>query len=471
MGPTGRMDGAGAGMRRKAIAVLLRYPEAGASKTRLIPALGGDGAANVHRAMAEYTVEVAARYGARVVVHYTGADDAAMRAWLGDDLHYEPQGEGDLGARMLGAIEHAFADGAAKAVVVGTDCPGMDGRTLGEAFEVLDDADVVVGPADDGGYYLIGLRAQVREKAHRLFEGVAWGTEGVFAETCARAEAAGLTMAPLTPKQDVDRPEDLPAWERARAAWPKISVVIPALNEESHIEAAVHSAVSAHAECIVVDGGSTDGTVARAAAAGARAIESPRGRALQMNYGAKASEGSLLVFLHADSQLPAGYARHVRTSLALSGVSGSAFRFATDIAGNRSMALFTRIANWRASSLQLPYGDQALFTSRALFEKVGGFPEIALMDDVEFVRRLRRHGRIVIAAAPVITSGRRWRTKGVWRTMAINQGLMAAYVAGVDPARLARWYRGARCQSPLSECVHKEVLDERASGGCGQGYE
>lgn len=431
---------------RRSVAVLMRYPQPGSTKTRLIPAFGAAEAAALHRAMAEFTVEVAcsaARATAiEVTVHHAGADHRQMAAWLGDDLAFEPQREGDLGARIQGALEHAIAHGAGKALVVGTDCPELMPRHIEAAWQALDAADVVLGPAHDGGYYLLGIRASARTRLAALFDAIPWGGDEVLHMTSKRADAAGLSTAILDPLHDVDRPEDVRVWERVRDTWPKVSTIIAALNEQEHIEAAVASARTAHGECIVVDGGSRDETVARAIACGATVLEGTRGRAAQLNAGARGASGEQVVFLHGDSRLPAGYARHIRGILANPAVSGGAFRFSTEIAESASMRWFTRIANWRSEWLQLPYGDQALFTSRVTFENVEGFPDIPLLDDVEFVRRLRRIGRLAIAPVAVVTSGRRWRAKGIWRTMALNQLIMGAYTVGVSPERLARWYRG-----------------------------
>ena len=429
-------------LAKQRILVFMRYPRAGATKTRLIPALGADGAAALHRAMAEYTVETVAQLGISFTIHHAGADEADLADWLGADLAYRAQQGGDLGDRMRAALEAVFMDGVEKAILIGTDCPELAAATIARAVDRLDGSDLVLGPAHDGGYYLIGLHARARHVMPRLFETMPWGTDRVLRETCDRAESLRCSMALLEPLADVDRPEDIPVWQRVHATWPAISVVIPALNEEAFVDDTLRAAASSHAESVVVDGGSDDGTVARVAARSVRVIQGPRGRAAQMNVGARESHGAILLFLHADSRLPAGYARHVRLTMNVPGVSGGAFRFATDIQGSASMTAFTHIANWRASLLRLPYGDQALFTTRGMFERVGGFPEIPLMDDVELVRRLRRHGRIGIAPVAVTTSGRRWRAKGIWRTMALNQAIMLAYAAGVGPDRLARWYRG-----------------------------
>jgi rSAM/selenodomain-associated transferase 1 len=132
---------------------------------------------------------------------------ADFEAWLGPDFRYEAQSEGDLGARLEGAFERAFAEGAARVVVVGTDCPGLDGSHLAMAFEGLRGADAVLGPAADGGYYLLGLTRLLRE----VFRGIPWSTERTLAETLDRLRTGGHSVVLLPTLRDVDRPEDLDA--------------------------------------------------------------------------------------------------------------------------------------------------------------------------------------------------------------------------------------------------------------------
>lgn len=220
----------------------------------------------------------------------------------------------------------------------------------------------------------------------------------------------------------------------------RISVIIPALNESGWVARAVTSTRPAReTEVLVVDGQSEDRTLEVARQSGARVLTAARGRAAQMNAGARAATGELLLFLHADSRLPAGFDGEVRRLLARPDVAAGAFRLAID-PNSRALRLIAAVANWRARRLELPYGDQALFLHAGLFEDLGGFPELPLMEDFELVRRLRRRGRIAIAPRSVRTSARRWRELGVGRTTLINQLAVAAYLAGVDPASIARWY-------------------------------
>jgi len=213
---------------------------------------------------------------------------------------------------------------------------------------------------------------------------------------------------------------------------------VPALNEAQYIAHAVESARAAH-ETIVVDGGSTDDTVAIARDCGAVVIPGPPGRACQMNLGAKRASGDILLFLHADTSLPPDFNRHVRETLALPRVAAGAFRLNIGTPGRR-LRWVERAVAWRSRMLQLPYGDQALFLHADTFRAVDGYRDMPLMEDVALVRALRARGRIAIVPVSVTTSDRRWRRLGIFRTTLINLGVLAAYHAGVPPRHLARWY-------------------------------
>ena len=217
-----------------------------------------------------------------------------------------------------------------------------------------------------------------------------------------------------------------------------LSVIVPTLNEEAALpETLARAARAEHAELIVVDGGSTDRTKAIALKSGAIFIESQPGRALQMNVGAGAATGDLLLFLHADTLMPCGYDDEIRRILADPEVAGGAFCFR--IAGGRwSYRLIERAVNLRTRWLSLPYGDQALFMRRESFRAAGGFPSISVMEDFALVRQLRLQGAIRCAELTAETSGRRWDNDGPWWTTLRNQVAIAAFLCGVQPQRIAR---------------------------------
>ena len=219
----------------------------------------------------------------------------------------------------------------------------------------------------------------------------------------------------------------------------RLSIIIPARNEQANIAITLEPLLAdKRHEIIVADGRSTDQTCEIARALGVQVVTADPGRATQLNAGAAAATGDALLFLHADTRLPEDFDRHVLDILSHPGVACGAFRLRID-APRRSLRVVETLANWRSTALQKPYGDQAIFLTREMFDRIGGFPSLPVMEDFELVRRLRRHGRIEIAPAAVVTSARRWLERGVWRTTLINQLCIAAYYAGVSPQRIAAW--------------------------------
>ena len=226
---------------------------------------------------------------------------------------------------------------------------------------------------------------------------------------------------------------------------PAVSIIVPVLNEAAGIVATLDALQDwrGHgAELIVVDGGSADSTCALAAPRCDRLIHAPRGRAAQMNAGAAASSGALLLFLHADTQLPADASQLLATLATRAPVWG---RFDVTLRGAHPLlAVVAFCMNGRSRLTGIATGDQAIFVSCDLFTACGGFPSLPLMEDIALSKCLRRTRRPVCLASRVVTSGRRWEQGGVLRTVALMWALRLGYVVGVDPARLARWYRHAR---------------------------
>jgi rSAM/selenodomain-associated transferase 2/rSAM/selenodomain-associated transferase 1 len=445
------------GAIRNRLIVFTRFPDPGKSKTRLIPALGPEGAADLQRQMCEYTLSWVRRWKERfsgsLQIHFTGSSEESFEKWLGPDLSFRPQAKGDLGGRMAGALRQGFQEGMEKVVIVGTDCPGLSEDLAQQAFARLDQSEVALGPAKDGGYYLIGLRRPVEE----LFRGVPWGTGGVLAKTREIARNLDLRVSLLESLSDVDRPEDLPVWEKVSATSFRpsplegegksggnsgmISIIIPTLNEEKNIEACLASAASpSPVERIVVDGGSADRTLEIARSCGAKVITSLRGRGRQMNTGAQIATGDFLLFLHADTLLPPAYADKVRATLSLPGIVAGAFEFRLD-ATSPGLRFIERVANWRSRRLQLPYGDQAIFLRSSRFQAAGGFPDTTIMEDYEFILGLKKFGRIYTAPYPATTSARRWGQLGTWRATLLNEAVVVAYYLGVSPTGLLRLAR------------------------------
>jgi rSAM/selenodomain-associated transferase 1 len=194
--------------------IFTRYPEAGTSKTRLIPALGAEGAASLQQRLAERLFRLApallAREGIATMVLISGGEDKAVNIWL-DELPWQRQVDGDLGRRMATAFARAFQAGMARVVLVGADIPDIDLAILAKAFAALRRGGAVIGPSQDGGYYLLGLSATLAPALlPTLFTGIAWSTAQVYDQTLARLAAAGCPVVDLPRLADIDLPADLP---------------------------------------------------------------------------------------------------------------------------------------------------------------------------------------------------------------------------------------------------------------------
>jgi rSAM/selenodomain-associated transferase 2 len=220
-----------------------------------------------------------------------------------------------------------------------------------------------------------------------------------------------------------------------------LSVIMPVLNEAAEIGPALEALSPLRrrgAEVIVIDGGSNDGTPGLAHPFADRVAGAPRGRALQMNAGAEVAKGNVLLFLHADTRLPADADRLIETALAEPGSTWG--RFDVCIPGGRMLALVAKTMNLRSRATGIATGDQAIFVTRAAFEACGGVPAIALMEDIAFSKRLRRLGAPICLRDQVSTSSRRWQKHGILRTVLLMWRLRLAYFFGANPTDLARIY-------------------------------
>lgn len=223
---------------------------------------------------------------------------------------------------------------------------------------------------------------------------------------------------------------------------PRIAIILPVLNEETEISAGLGRLQSLRrqdCELIVVDGGSRDQTVALAEPLADRVIIGPRGRAAQMNAGAALAQSALLWFLHADSQPPPDAAGMIRA--ALSDPDRHWGRFDVRLSGpHLLLRMVETLMNARSRFTGIATGDQGIFVRRELFERVGGYPALALMEDIALSRLLKQHGRPICLRQRLQTSSRRWERDGILRTILLMWRLRLAYFLGVDPCRLARIY-------------------------------
>ncbi|SEA24299.1 hypothetical protein SAMN05660420_01569 [Desulfuromusa kysingii] len=432
-----------------ALLIFSKYPVLGKAKTRLIPALGAEGAAQLHRRLAEHTLKTARttcaeRCNCNLTVHYTGARLKDFRSWLGSDLEYKVQPDGDLGARMQAAFKTSFDHHHNYVIGLGTDVPGLTPELIQHAYTCLGDYDIVIGPALDGGYYLLGMKSPRPE----LFAHIDWGTDQVYRQTreiCTRLE---LSVYELPHLSDIDLPEDLPLFSdnpQFNAIIDNespLSIIIPTLNEAAVIATTIESLQQTDAaiEIIVVDAASEDDTAAIAAQCGAKVFTVTTGRADQLNAGVKNSNGRHLLFLHADTLLVPNYRQLVRSTLDNPSTVAGAFRFKTDASG-LAMRTVEWGTNFRSTVFKWPYGDQGLFMERRIFDEMGGFSPLTIMEDFDLVRRLRQRGPVVTLKEEALTSARRWKNLGVIRTTIINQLMIAGFFTGVSTKKLRNFYR------------------------------
>jgi rSAM/selenodomain-associated transferase 2 len=222
---------------------------------------------------------------------------------------------------------------------------------------------------------------------------------------------------------------------------PRLSIVVPVLDEAPGIAATLRAldVLRPHGvEVVVVDGGSRDATRSIAASFG-DVVDAPRGRALQMNAGARAARGATLLFLHSDTRLPPDALDAITAGLDRTGAAWG--RFDVEISGRGTLlALVAFMMNARSRLTGIATGDQAIFVRRDAFDAVGGFPGIPLMEDIALSKRLKRRSPPLCLREKAVTSGRRWERHGIVRTIVLMWGLRLAYALGADPVHLARRY-------------------------------
>ncbi len=227
---------------------------------------------------------------------------------------------------------------------------------------------------------------------------------------------------------------------------PLLSIIIPVFNEAKiakfYLEKLEKLESSENLEWLIIDGGSSDRTVEICQAFPVKILISPqKDRAAQMNFGAKQAQGKFLLFLHLDSQLPSQYLIEIQQILNNPNIVAGAFKFQVDSVGF-TFRLLEYLVNLRSRFFGLPYGDQGLFIKTETFWELGGFKDLPIMEDYEFIQRLKRQGQIAIADTAIRTSGRRWQKFGIMKTTLINQLIVLGYHLQIPPQTLAKWYRG-----------------------------
>ncbi|MGH9711823.1 MAG: TIGR04283 family arsenosugar biosynthesis glycosyltransferase [Candidatus Acidiferrales bacterium] len=449
--------------QRACICVFAKPPVPGRVKTRLVPLLGTNGAAELATVFLQDTWAAASALPwAKPVLAST---EEGQLDCLPGPIEIWLQGEGDLGVRLENIVRRALHNHR-YAIAIGADSPGLPARFLEQAQEALARVDAVIGPCEDGGFYLLGLR----NCPEGLFSGIRWSAPTTCEETIAKVRAAGLVIHVLDLWFDVDTAEDLkklnsltsssqihaPKTKDFLEIHPaacatvqplKCSVVIPALNELEYLPRALASLEKQtwiH-EVIVADGGSTDGTSEWLPAQNfVRVIDAPAGKGNQLNAGARASSGDVFLFLHADCHLPLDAGESIATRLQSPEVAGGCFEVCFNTGHSGSLKLVAAGINLRSRLARVGTGDQGIFVRRSIFEQVGGCPDWPLFEDVELVRRIKRVGRFAILRSRLLVSPRRHLARGVFRTVLLIYALRMAFWLGVSPFTLKKWYDDSR---------------------------
>lgn len=391
-------------MGRSVVAVFARYPEPGKVKTRLAAALGPEGACRLYVRMVRALLEEHRGREYDLVVYVTPSEkvDAFSREF---SVPAVAQSGGDLGGRMADCFR-ALLECHERVVITGSDIPGLTANRISEAFAATDNADVVLGPSPDGGYYLIGSR-----RLPEVFADIPWSTGEVLSRTLDRLRSQGRSWHLLPPERDIDEPSDLAG---------RISVIVPVVDGDD----VPPGAAEEFDECILVDGGGNG----RARRNGVWVLHAPRGRAAQMNAGAEAATGDILVFLHADTVLPPRAADRIREAVRR-GAPGGCFETIFD----HRHPLF-RVGdfwrNLRARTTGAFYGDQTIFVRRDVFDKLGGYRTLRAMEDYDFCRRLVRFGWPAYIPDRAVTSARKFLRHGIVRTWVRHQRIKLGYFLG-----------------------------------------
>jgi rSAM/selenodomain-associated transferase 2/rSAM/selenodomain-associated transferase 1 len=430
---------------RRVVLEFVREPVAGRVKQRLAATEGPAEALRIYRALAEDVHAVLLAAQAEGVADLAQCVDAgddggpparAVAAWLPHARHRWAQGPGDLGARLERCFARAFAGGAPAAAAVGTDVVGLNVAGLRTALDALGTADVAMAATPDGGYALLALR----RPAPALFRDIPWSTPQVAAITRARARAAGLALVDLPPLADVDVAADL------AGVFPLVSILVPVLDEMPRLAERLGAladqagAAGPDVEVVVVDGGSRDGSPERARALGLNVIDSPRGRGMQLANGARAARGRWLWTVHADARPAPGTLARV-LEFARRGTHPWGFLRTRVEGGGPAFRVLEALTEMRARSLRLPYGDQGVLVRRALYEAVGGYAEVPLMEDVLLARRLARHAAPALVGGTLLVDARRWKRHGLLGATARNLATLFRFsVLHRDPAHLAATY-------------------------------
>ena len=442
---------------KKAIIIFTRVPVPGQTKTRMMPVLSPKECARLLQCFMEDIYRECMQTEADLFVCYTPENHEKMLIPIfGKQVEYFPQYGAGLGERMYAAIERVLQRDYDSCILIGTDIPELRSQYLDSAFAILEKRDVVFGPTEDGGYYLVGMKTPRRE----VFEKQTYGHASVLENVVERLKELGISYGYGKILSDMDVPEDMYFYRKKMRSekWlqktetgkylmrtSRISIIIPVYNEETTILSLQSQLddLKDHCEIIFVDGGSTDRTL-ELIPEEYQVYHSEKGRAKQMNVGAQKSHGEILFFLHCDSELPEHTLQEIRYVMKdyRVGCFGIAFH-------SKNFFMFTCqvISNHRIKERKVMFGDQGIFIDRDLFFEIGMFPAIPIMEDYQLSLELKRRGeKIGMTRRKIYTSDRRF-PKGTipkLRLMWKMNRLRKRYRDGENIGKIADDYKDVR---------------------------
>jgi rSAM/selenodomain-associated transferase 1 len=429
-----------------ALLIFLRYPEPGRVKKRLSESIGPEKAAAVYEKLIRRTLGVACDFKrvdprVRIVVFYTPEDCAGkLREKFRGPWEFLPQEGEHLGARMANALRAAFATGAGKAVLIGTDLADIEASDIEWAFRHTVDKTVVLGRAADGGFYLIGTERPI--DAPFRFSG--WGTGEVFSRTALELTACGFGIRQAPLRNDVDCSRDLYRLAADPMFAGSISVIVPTLSDPRKLSPLLEyleNSIWPGDEIVVVQGGAFEKVELRSISPSVTVARTPRGRGIQQNTGAMLASGTILFFLHDDTIPPPEFPYLIRRACLDGRAALGCFKLAF-LPSNGPLALIAGWANLRSALFRLPYGDQGLFCKKDFFEKAGGFTRRYLLEDVDLAGKMRKIGHISILPVKAYSSSHRYLRNGILKVSLQNHFIALLGALGRDEQALYSRYYG-----------------------------
>lgn len=432
----------------KGVIYFCKAPEIGRVKTRLAKSIGDENTLEIYKTMLNNLLENSLHV--KSFIAFDGNENI-----IPSDLpRFAQKGDG-LGERMKNAFLHLFEIGFTQVILVGADIPRIDEEILQSALESLDSHDGVLSPTNDGGYYLIGFNKS--SFICKAFDDDIFDNPNVYELTCKALEPLhvkhGKTLEDIDTIHDLRRfCADFPKHILTQSSnqilekLPKISLIMPVFHEDESavlsVSWAFENARKSDFEVIIVDTHNRTCIDELRFKNPVRLHTAPKGRANQLNAGFEIARGKTILFLHADSKLPKDWDALIEEALHVN----DAGAFKLDIDSPSIWLKFIAFAtNIRASLLGSPYGDQGQFFKATIFEKLGKYPPIPIMEDVAIMKSLKNSDlKLKILKQKIATSPRRWHKEGLFYTTLRNRFLSTLFALGVSPQRLAQWYQALK---------------------------